>query len=93
MQQLTNEELNELAIRVSARMNGTQISRVIPKIVQDKLKELTQGYPYRNQFVMPIGSGDIMFDVTIQSDGSIKMELSDLTHYRFWEAHLEAPKD
>ena len=90
---ITNDQLEELAIKVSTKINGTQVTRLIPKSIQDTIRSWTQGFPYKNQFVMPIGSGGIMVEITIDPDGSMHLELCDITHYRFWQAHLEASKD
>ena len=87
---LSEDELNELAIKVAARLESAQISRLIPKNIQDALKKWTMGYPYKNQFVMPIGPGGLMIELEVQPDGSFKMTLADITGYKFWNAHLEA---
>lgn len=90
---MSNDEFNELVVRVANRINGSQVTRLIPRNVQDELKKWTQGFPYKHQFVMPIGPGGVMVEMQIEPDGSMKLQLFDITHYKFWEAHLEAPED
>lgn len=87
---LSDEEMNELAIKVAARLNSAQVTRLIPKNIQEALIKWSGGYPFKYQFVMPVGPGGIRIEIEIQPDGSFKINLADITGYPFWNAHLEA---
>lgn len=88
MPELTDEEMNELAIKVAVRLESTQVTRLIPKEIQAAYAKASYGYPMTQMQVIPIGSAMILMDFKIDPDGSMHLTLSDTNHQHFWSAHL-----
>jgi hypothetical protein len=87
--ELTNEELNELALKVSARLNDSSISRVLS---EDFVQEVKSAFPngYQVHYFMPgMGSHGLDIWVTAQPNGSIELELHKANGALGWKGVLK----
>lgn len=88
MQDLSDEQMNELAIKVAARLERTSITRLIPKDIQSAYAKANHGYPLMQMYLMPVGNVAVIIDFVLAPDGSMNLTLSDTNHQHFWSAHL-----
>ena len=90
---LSDEELNELAIKVSTILEGNSISRIIPSDVAQWLRDSTFNRGMTYQFVMPLaGSSALMINLKVTLAGEIEITLNDQTNSPFWTGTLKELK-
>ena len=87
----SDEEFEELVLRVAARIQGNQISSLIPTEVGNWLKENSFGYQQFMTFFMPLKGGEaLVFDTYVNVDGTLTIKISDTGRMKFWEGTLKA---
>jgi hypothetical protein len=86
---MTEDAMQELAMRVASILESNSISRLIPAETAQWLRESTFGTGMRYHYVMPLAGGNalqILMNITIA--GEVEIELHDTTGMSFWRGTL-----
>jgi hypothetical protein len=82
------EIITAITDAVVTRLGTKRASVVLPKSFTDELLKASYGYPYKYQFIMPIGSGGFITEYQLNSDGSIDWHIRGKNGSDIWSTVL-----
>lgn len=86
--ELTEAQLNELAIKVAAILDGNSVSRLIPMEIGEWIRGQVD-YARRQINQLYLSTDAILQQSTINIDGTIIIELQNMNGQTFWAVTLK----